>query len=48
MEEFDFRGTDFDNKLISVNRKITSDKIKYLEVQKKNEQSNNKKSTKNS
>ena len=37
MEEFDFRGTDFDNKLTSVNRKITSDKIKYLEVQNKNE-----------
>ena len=26
----------FDNKLISFNRKITSDKTKYLEVQKKN------------
>ena len=34
----------FDNKLISFNRKITSDKTKYLEVQKKKEakQSNNK------
>ena len=27
--------TDFDNKLISFNRKITSSKAKYLEVQKK-------------
>ena len=27
--------TDFDNKLISFNRKITSNKTKYLEVQKK-------------
>ena len=27
--------TDFDNKLISFNRKITSSKTKYLEVQKK-------------
>ena len=26
--------TDFDNKLIRCNRKITSNKIKYLEVQK--------------
>ena len=26
--------TDFDNKLISFNRKITSNKTKYLEVQK--------------
>ena len=28
--------TDFDNKLTSFNRKITSNKTKYLEVQKKN------------
>ena len=27
------RKTDFDNKLISFNRKITSNKTKYLEVQ---------------
>ena len=27
--------TDFDNKLISFNRKVTSNKTKYLEVQKK-------------
>ena len=27
--------TDFDNKIISFNRKITSNKTKYLEVQKK-------------
>ena len=27
---------DFDNKIISFNRKITSDKTKYLEVKKKN------------
>ena len=27
--------TDFDNKLTSFNRKITSNKTKYLEVQKK-------------
>ena len=29
------RNTDFDNKLISFNRKITLNKTKYLEVQKK-------------
>ena len=34
--------TDFDNKLISFNRKNTSNKTKYLEVSKKTKQTNNK------
>ena len=34
--------TDFDNKLIRFNRKITSDKTKYLKVQKKPKQSDSK------
>ena len=37
------KKTDFDKKLISFNRKITSDKAKYLEVGKKAKWSNNKK-----
>ena len=35
-------ATDFDNKLTNFNRKITSNKTKYLEVQKKLIKSNNK------
>ena len=37
-----FTATDFDNKLTNFNRKITSNKTKYLEVQKKLIKSNNK------
>ena len=33
--------TDFDNKLISLNRTITSNKTKYLEVQKKKKKKKN-------
>ena len=34
--------TGFDNEFISFNRKITSNRTNYLEVQKKTKQSNNK------